>query len=100
MKKVDILTLAKAGFTAAQIAALSKIQEEPKTEPKTEEQKSPENKTDPAPGTDEALLKAIEGLGVKIEGMNINASNQPEVETADQILASIINPKEVSNGKE
>lgn len=96
MKKDDILTLAKAGFTAAQIAALSKIQEEPKTE----EQKSPENKTDPAPGTDEALLKAIEGLGVKIEGMNINASNQPEVETADQILASIINPKEVSNGKE
>lgn len=96
MKKDDILTLAKAGFTAAQIAALSKIQEEPKTE----EQKSPENKTDPTPGTDEALLKAIEGLGVKIEGMNINASNQPEVETADQILASIINPKEVSNGKE
>ena len=96
MKKDDILTLAKAGFTAEQIAALSKIQEEPKKG----EQKSPENKTDPAPGTDEALLKAIEGLGVKIEGMNITASNQPEVETADQILASIINPKEVSNGKE
>lgn len=96
MKKDDILTLAKAGFTAAQIAALSKIQEEPKTEG----QKAPEKNTDPAPGTDEALLKAIEGLGVKIEGMNINASNQPEVETADQILASIINPKEVSNGKE
>lgn len=93
MKKEDILTLAKAGFTAAQIAALSKISEEPEPPKDPEPKKDPE----PAPGTDEALLKAIEGLGVKIEGMNINASNQPKLETADEILASIINPKEVDN---
>ena len=97
MKKEDILTLARAGFTATQIAALSKISEEPKKDP----EKDPEPKKDPepAPGTDEALLKAIEGLGVKIEGMNINSSNQPKLETTDEILASIINPKEADNGE-
>ena len=98
MTKEEILTLAGAGFTAKQIAALNalELQQDPKPEPK------PEPKTEPVkPVEDPAIQKLIEDVtGVKaaIQSGNIANSNQPKAQSADDILASIINPPTKEEG--
>ena len=94
MTKEEILTLAGAGFTAKQIAALNALElqqdpkpkQEPKPEPKPESRKSAE---DPAI---QKLIEEVTGVKTAIQNGNILNSNQKEPETADSILASIINP--------
>ena len=67
------MTLARAGFTATQIAALASL---------------PAPAPAPAPATDPALDKI---LGI-LQQNAINAAQQPAPQTTDQILAEIINP--------
>lgn len=89
MTNEEIYTLAKAGFTAAQIAALNQtgaakpgVKEPPKPGVK-EPPKQEEKKTD---RTDEIL----EMLRLN----NLRGAEQPKRQTTDEILAEIINPKE------
>ena len=75
----DLLTLCKAGFTAEQIAQLTK----PDTKPDT--------KSEPAVGS---IMDKLDKLTATLQAMAIHGSLQPrpEGEDVDSILASIINP--------
>lgn len=108
MKVEDILALAKAGFSAQQIATMAAItvdkQDAPAPEqeaPKAPEQEAPKA-PDPAPAHDSdvtkdnfnLLMQQIGMLRTEVQSANIKASEQPAApqETAESILASIINP--------
>ena len=118
----DILTLAKAGFTAQQIAALNQVGGNaaptapvtPPVAPTTPTQESvatpPAPAPAPAPATAPAttasqvpptaaphsvddVLAAISGLSASIQNANLLQAQMPtEQKTAETILASIINP--------
>lgn len=85
----DILTLARAGFTATQISALNSVGTNPPataTTPAT----APENTTTPATvNNSNDILNQILGA---IQTNAINATQQPQPQTTDDILAEIINP--------
>ena len=115
----DILTLAKAGFTAQQIAALSIIgrnasqdpapapAEAPAPQPVVTPaatlvpaQPAPAAAPAPAPApaqgaTVDDVLAAITGLGDTFKNGFMQAAEQPSVPTAEQILAEIINPPQL-----
>ena len=89
MKTEDILTLARAGFTAAQIAALATLPAPaPAPAPAQAPAPAPVQAPAQAPATDPALEKI---LGI-LQQNAINAAQQPALQTTDQILAEIINP--------
>ena len=97
----DILVLAKAGFTAEQIAALNMVGTAPvapapaaPTQPV-----APAAPTQPAapptaaPHSVDDVLAAISGLSASIQNANLLQAQMPtEQKTAETILASIINP--------
>ena len=85
MKVDDIKLLAKAGFTAEQIAAFSQIGMGAAA---PEEKKAPE---DPY----QKIIDKVGELETSFQRAMVNNAQQPEVqpETADSILANIINPK-------
>lgn len=92
MTTKDILTLANAGFTAQQIAALGSVKQ-------TGENASPAMIT-MSPGSNLAdMNKQIEQLTQAVQLGNMFVSNQPPAETADDILASIINPPNITGGE-
>ena len=94
MTQQEILTLAKAGFTAQQIAALNQIQPAA-PEPTPEPAKEPESAAVNHPTVDQ-ILGAINGLQQQIQQSNLQHAQQPaQVQTTDSILASIINPPEL-----
>lgn len=125
----DILTLAKAGFTAQQIAALSiigrnsdqapapapiqapapapapvPIQTPAVTlvpaQPAPVAAPTPEPAPAPAQGaTVDDVLAAINGLGATFQHGFMQAAEQPEVPTAESILAEIINPPQLDVNK-
>ena len=74
MKIEDIVVLAKAGFTAEQIARMSQPAPAPA----------------PAPANDVAAQ--IAALTAAIHANGIINSTQPKQETADDILANILDP--------
>lgn len=113
----EILTLAKAGFTAQQIAALSQVgsaaptvdttvptaltgsQAPTVTAPQTQQPTTPApaatpQVTTPAPqgATADDILKAISGLSAQVTTGLIQTTPQPTPATAESILAEIINP--------
>ena len=118
-KPEEILTLAKAGFTAQQIAGLSMVANQPVPTPAqpvptpaqpvptpaqpvptpaqpvpTPAQPVPtpaQPVTTPAQPVDPVLaeLQKLTGL---VQGSNIMNVNQPKVQTPEEILAEIINP--------
>lgn len=97
-KPEEILTLAKAGFTAQQIAGLSMVANQPVPTPAqpipTTEQPVPtpaQPVPTPAQPVDPVLaeLQKLTGL---VQGSNIMNVNQPKVQTPEEILAEIINP--------
>ena len=97
MKREDVLTLARAGFTAQQIAALADIQPAPTPAPAPEAGPTPAPAPEAAPAVNPDLVqKFIDRLDGLENAMQKNAllnSQQPShEETADRILASIINP--------
>ena len=97
-KPEEILTLAKAGFTAQQIAGLSMVANKPAPTPAqpvpTPAQPVPtpaQPVPTPAQPADPVLaeLQKLTGL---VQGSNIMNVNQPKVQTPEEILAEIINP--------
>ena len=86
----DILVLAKAGFTAEQIAALNSAVKAP--EVAAPEVAAPAPAT-AAPHSVDDVLQAISGLTTSIQNANLLQTQMPtEQKTAETILASIINP--------
>ena len=99
MTNEDILVLAKAGFTAQQIAALGAVTKAPAPAPVPAPEPAPAPAPDPiapapAPQTIEQVLAAVNGLNKNVQQALLAGSSQPAaaVETTDQILANIINP--------
>lgn len=101
----DILTLAKAGFTAQQIAALNIVEKAPAPAPVPEPEPAPAPVPEPepaaapapAPAPDQAstmdeILKSVQGLTQTFQNGFIMGSQQPKPVTAEEILANIINP--------
>ena len=111
----DILVLAKAGFTAQQIAALSSVgnaaptaqitppvvQDAPAPAPTAPAPApttpapapAPAAPSTAAPHSVDDVLAAISGLSASIQNANLLAAQMPtEQKTAETILASIINP--------
>ena len=97
-KPEEILTLAKAGFTAQQIAGLSMVANQPVPTPAqpvpTPAQPVPtpaQPVVTPAQPVDPVLaeLQKLTGL---VQGSNIMNVNQPKVQTPEEILTEIINP--------
>lgn len=108
----DIMALAKAGFTADQIARLSAVQNTAQptppavppvqTQPVQTQPAVPPVQTQPAVppvppvqapyNSPDYILQAINSVNDTMRQMQINMSNQPKPETTDDIIASIINP--------
>ena len=110
----EILTLAKAGFTAQQIAALNMVGSAAPTvnttvptaptgsvppaapAPITPQPTTPAPVAAPTPApqgaTADDILKAISGLSQQVTTGLIQTTPQPTPATAESILAEIINP--------
>lgn len=111
----QILTLAKAGFTATQIAALNNVggvvtetinPQNPQTQPQLDPTPAmpiaaapaaPAPTPAPTPAENQAtvddVLAAINGLTTTFQAGMLNAAVQPQQpRTAEDILAEIINP--------
>ena len=95
MNAEDIVALAKAGFSAHQIAEIARNTPNEKPEEKTDEK--PEEKPDEKP--EEKPDTRIDDLNAKFDKLldtfqrgNINGAAQPKKETTDDILAAFINP--------
>ena len=105
----EILTLAKAGFTAQQIAALNSVGNaapaaevtapaaEPAPAPEPTPAPAPEPTPAPAPAapqgaTVDDVLKSVKDLTATMQNGFILGSQQPKPVTAEDILANIINP--------
>lgn len=104
-KPEEILTLAKAGFTAQQIAGLSMVANQPVPTPAqpvptpaqpipTPAQPVPTPAQPvPAPAQPaDPVLAELQKLTGLVQGSNIMNVNQPKVQTPEEILAEIINP--------
>ena len=82
----DILILAKAGFTAQQIAALNTVAPAPEAPAPAPEAPAP------APATMDEILKSVQGLTQTFQNGFIMGAQQPKPITAEDVLANIINP--------
>ena len=96
----DILTLARAGFNAAQIAAIGSVIAAPAPAPALAAPAAPAPAAPapaapaPTPATDQTaeILRQLGVISGQIATNNINSTNQPTPQTADEILAEIIAP--------
>ncbi len=103
----DILTLAKAGFTAQQIAALSVVGNAPTPVPAPAPEPAPAPAPEPAPAPAPVpnnptgnpdnismadIMAQISGLNKTIQSGALLNTQQPQQPTAEDILAQIINP--------
>lgn len=85
----DILTLARAGFTANQISALNAVGATPPAPTPTLVNPAPAGAmTTPTYNANETLDKILSA----IQTSAINTTQQPQPQTTDDILAEIINP--------
>lgn len=98
----DILTLAKAGYTAEQISTLARGMNPAPAKPAEPAPAPAESAPAPAPAepapavnSNAELLNAIKGLETTIKGLAVATTSQPapKSETVDDIIASIINPQ-------
>ena len=83
----NILTLAKAGFTKQEIAALNNVVSQPAQQ--TVQQAQPAQQT-----VQPAQNDMFSQIMAQLQTNAINATQQPQQQTTDDILASIINPNE------
>lgn len=101
----DILTLAKAGFNAQQIAALNMVGTAKAPEPAPAPTPNPEPTPAPAPdqapapapaapqgATVDDVLQSVKDLTQTFQNGFIMGAQQPKPVTAEDILANIINP--------
>ncbi len=96
----DILTLARAGFTATQISALNAIQTPVQVQPVVQPVQTPVQPMQPVvqpvqtpvqPVTDQ-YGDTLNQILSAIQTNAINQTTQPKVQSTDDILAEIINP--------
>lgn len=106
MKIDEVVALSKAGFTAEQIGQMSQAQSQepkqkpeitpetqPKQTPKVKAPPEPETKTTPeTPNPIDALMQQVANLTKTVQANAINNTQLPQGESAEDILASIINP--------
>lgn len=96
MTQNDILILAKAGFTAQQIAALSATAPAAPAAPA-----APTAPVAPAAPTAQAAPLTYDQFQHELQKMALLGAHQSgKVETADSVLASIINPPASTEGGE
>lgn len=99
----DILTLARAGFTATQISALNAIQTpvvqpvqpvvQPVVQTSTQPVQTPvQISTQPVQPVTDQYGDTLNQILNAIQTNAINQTTQPKVQTTDEILAEIINP--------
>ena len=109
----NVLVLAKAGFTAQQIAGLSMLAGQPPAAPAPAPAPAVNNPVPPQPSAAppapapapqpvpapapvpqpvDPVLAELQKLTGLVQGSNIMNVNQPKVQTAEEILAEIINP--------
>ncbi len=104
-KPEEILTLAKAGFTAQQIAGLSMVANQPiptlaqpvptPAQPVPTPAQPVPTPAQPVPTPAQPVdpvLAELQKLTGLVQGSNIMNVNQPKVQTPEEILAEIINP--------
>ena len=97
MTMQDILTLAKAGYTAAQISAMAAAEPEQKQpEQKQPEQKQPEQKQpeQKQPEQPDIIAELREIKSAILAGAYMGAQ-QPATQDAESALVAIINPPDV-----
>ena len=98
MTMQDILTLAKAGYTAAQISELAAADQKPeqkpeqKQEPKQEQKQEP--KQEPKQEQPDIIAELREIKSAILAGAYMGAQ-QPATQDAESALAAIINPPDV-----
>ena len=85
MNIADVVTLARAGFTADQIARMYAT-------PAPVAQVAPAPVAQVAPAPNNPVMEQLKLLTNTLQANAILNSNQPKQETVDDILASIINP--------
>ena len=110
MTMQDILTLAKAGYTAEQISALAAAEQtqprepeqqpeqelKPKQKPKQPKQKQkPEQEQPQEPEQQPDILAELREIKTAILRGAYMGAQQPEAQDADAALAAIINPPDV-----
>ena len=83
MKASEIIALATAGYTAEQIAVIAKAAKE---QPVQQPVQQPDGYAD--------LMGRLDALTTQIQQSAILNSAQPREDTADDILANIIDPPE------
>ena len=88
----NVLVLAKAGFTAQQIAGLSMLASQSPAAPAPAPAPQPVPAPAPVPQPADPVLAELQKLTGLVQGSNIMNVNQPKVQTAEEILAEIINP--------
>ena len=99
----NVLVLAKAGFTAQQIAGLSMLAGQPAQPVQPAQPAQPVQPVQPAQPAQpvqpaqpaqpvDPVLAELQKLTGLVQGSNIMNVNQPKVQTAEEILAEIINP--------
>ena len=89
----DILTLARAGFTAEQISAMAnRTEEKPAAEPPKKEAPAKFQKTEEKPdGPDlAALAEEVKALRTQMQAEAIRKNTMPEKPSVDDILAGIL----------
>lgn len=99
MKATDIIALATAGYTAEQIAVIAKAaKEQPVQQPEQQPVQQPVQQPDGYAD----LMGRLDALTTQIQQSAILHSAQPREDTADDILANIIDPPEFhpTNNKE
>ena len=99
MNKEEILILAKAGFTAQQIAALNTVgvaAPAPAPEPAPAPAPAPTVPFNPVAlpqgATIDDVLASVQGLTQVVQSNALLSTQQPKPVTAEDILAEIINP--------
>ena len=100
----QIAALAQAGFTKAEILAMSTPAKPPEKVPDPAPDKAPDPAPDTAPEQPNSRMmdetkKLFDAIGMKLDALtasvqksNMNTGNGTVEETVDSILASIINP--------
>ena len=90
MTQNDVLTLARAGFTAQQISALAQMQPvQQMQQMQPVQQMQPAQQMQPV---GDPFVQQLAKLTQAIQANGILSTQQPNPETADEVLASIINP--------
>ena len=92
MTMQDILTLAKAGYTAAQISAMAAAEQKPEQKP--HEQKPEQKPQEQNPEQPDIIAELREIKSAILAGAYMGAQ-QPAPQDAESALAAIINPPDV-----